>query len=65
MIWGEDNLLKFDLKNKLKSENKSNGSNQNKDDLESGTNSQKDKGDVLKTEIIASILKSGASGDED
>jgi hypothetical protein len=57
--------LKFDLKNKLKSENKSNGSNQNKDDLESGTNSQKDKGDVLKTEMIASILKSGVSGDED
>ena len=28
MIRGEDNLLKFDLKNKLKSENKSNDSKQ-------------------------------------
>ena len=58
-------MLKFDIKNRLKSENKSNGSNQNQDNPESDTNSKNDRGNVLKTEMIASILKSGMAGDED
>ncbi len=63
MFRGEDNLLKFDLKNKFKSENKSNASNQNKN--ESSTNSDKDREELLKTEMISSILKSGMSDEGD
>lgn len=58
-------MLKFDLKNKFKSENKSSGSNQNEGSQNSGTNSEKDREELLKTEMISSILKSGMSGDED
>jgi len=58
-------LLKFDLKNKFKSANKSNGSKQNEDNLESGTNSEKDREELLKNEMIASILKGKVSGNED
>ena len=58
-------MLKFDIKNKLKSQNKSNGSNQNQDNPESASNSKNDRGNVLKTEMIASILKNGMAGDED
>ena len=58
-------MLKFDLKNRLKSENKNNGSKQNEANLESGTNSEENREELLKTEMIASILKSGMSGEED
>jgi hypothetical protein len=54
--------LKFDLKNKLKS---SNDSKKNEADSESDKNSGKDREALLKTEMIASILKGGMSGDED
>ena len=57
--------MKFDIKNKFKSEKKSNGSKENDDSLESGTNSAKSSEEVLKTEMIASILKKGMTGDED
>ena len=58
-------MLKFDLKNKFKLENKSKGSNQNENDLESGTNSENDREELLKNEMIASILKGRTPGDED
>ena len=58
-------MLKFDLKNKFKLENKRKGSNQNENDLESGTNSENDREELLKNEMIASILKGRTSGDED
>ena len=58
-------MLKFDLKNKFKLENKSKGSNQNEKDLESGTNSENDREELLKNEMIASILKGRTPGDED
>ncbi len=58
-------MLKFDLKNKFKLENKSNDSKQNDENLESGTNSEKSTEEVLKTEMISSILKKGMTGDED
>ncbi len=58
-------MLKFDLKNKFKSANKSNGSKENEDNLESGTNSEKDREELLKNEMIASILKGKVSGHED
>jgi len=53
-------LLKFDIKNKLRSEDKG-----KKELSESTTNSKNDSGKILKTEMIASILKSGMAGDED
>lgn len=65
MIRGEDNLLKFDLKNKFKLDTKSKGSKQNEDNLESGTNSENDREELLKNEMIASILKGRTTGDED
>ncbi|MFB5630267.1 MAG: hypothetical protein ACE5RN_01610 [Nitrosopumilaceae archaeon] len=58
-------MLKFDLKNKFKLENKSNDSKNNENNIESDTNSEKERGELLKTEMISSILKSGMSGDED
>jgi hypothetical protein len=58
-------LLKFDFKNKFKSGKNSNGSKENDDYLESGTNSAKSSEEILKTEMIASILKKGMAGDED
>ena len=58
-------MLKFDLKNRLKSENKNTDSKQNGDNPESGTNSEKNSEDLLKTEMISSILKGGMSGEED
>ena len=58
-------MLKFDLKNKFKLENKRKGSNQNENDLESGTNSENDREELLKNEMIASILKGRTPGDED
>ncbi len=58
-------MLKFDLKNKFKLENKNNGSKTNEDNIDSDTNSEKERGELLKTEMISSILKSGMSGDED
>jgi hypothetical protein len=58
-------LLKFDIKNKLRSEDKGNGSNQKNKLSESTTNSKNDSEKILKTEMIASILKNGMSGDED
>lgn len=58
-------MLKFDLKNKFKLEKKGKGSNQNKSDLESGTNSENDREELLKNEMIASILKGRTPGDED
>ena len=65
MIRGEDNLLKFDLKNKFKLDNKSKGSKPNEDNLESGTNSENDPEELLKNEMITSILKGRTHGDED
>ena len=58
-------MLKFDLKNKIKSANKSNGSKQNENNLKSGTNSEKDREELLKNEMIASILKGKVPGNED
>ncbi len=58
-------MLKFDLKNKFKSANKSNGSKQNEDNPKSGTNSEKNREELLKNEMIASILKGKVPGDED
>ena len=58
-------MLKFDLKNKFKLENKSKGSKQNEDNLESSTNSENDREELLKNEMIASILKGRTTGDED
>ena len=58
-------MLKFDLKNKFKLENKSKGSNPNENDLESSTNSENDREELLKNEMIASILKGRTPGDED
>ena len=58
-------MLKFDLKNKFKLENKSKSSKQNEDNLESGTNSENDREELLKNEMIASILKGRTTGDED
>lgn len=58
-------MLKFDLKNKFKSENKRNGSKQNKASLESGTNSEDDREELLKNEMISSILKGRTPDDED
>jgi len=65
MIRGEDNLLKFDLKNKFKLDNKSKGSNPNEGNLESGTNSEDNREELLKNEMIASILKGRTPVDED
>jgi len=58
-------LLKFDIKNRLKSENKNNVSKKNEDPTNSGTNSEENREKLLKNEMITSILKSGMSGDED
>ena len=58
-------MLKFDLKNKFKSENKSKGSKQNEDNPKSGINSENHREELLKNEMIASILKGRTIGDED
>ncbi len=58
-------MLKFDLKNKIKSANKSNDSKQNENNLKSGTNSEKDREELLKNEMITSILKGKVLGHED
>ena len=65
MIWGEDTMLKFDLKNKLKPDSKSNDPKQNDGGSESIKNTEKDSETLLKTEMITSILKGGMTGDED
>jgi hypothetical protein len=57
--------LKFDLKNRLKLENKSNDSKQNEDNLETSANSENNQKELLKTEMISSILKNSTYGDED
>ena len=51
-------MLKFDFKNKFKNENKSDGTAENPD-------SDKEKEENLKAEMISSILKGGVTGDED
>ena len=62
IIWGEDNLLKFDFKNKFKSNNKENDS---KSPDENETDLGKEKENNLKTEMLTSILKAGSIGEED
>jgi len=62
IIRGEDNLLKFDLKNKFKIDSKGNGSKSaDNNDADSG----KEKENTLKTEVLTSLLKAGSSGEED
>ena len=62
ILRGEDNLLKFDLKNKFKNDSKENGK---KSDASNNEESEKLTADSLKSEMIASILKGGVSGEED
>jgi len=58
-------LLKFDLKNRFKIENKGNDSNQLKENHDKDTESEKAKEEYLKDGMIASILKGSISGEED
>lgn len=58
-------MLKFDLKNRFKIENKGNDSNQLKENHDKDTESEKAKEEYLKDGTIASILKGSISGEED
>jgi len=57
--------LKFNLKSKFKSPNKTDGSKQNENNLELNSNSEKAREELLKNEMIASILKGKVLGAED
>jgi hypothetical protein len=58
-------MLKFDLKNKFKNENKDHGTSETIQDSSSDIDVEKEKETNLKTGMIASILKGGMIGDED
>ena len=62
ILRGEENLLKFDLKNKFKIDSKGNDSKSaDNNDADSG----KEKENRLKSEMLTSILRAGSSGEED
>ena len=57
--------MKFNLKSKFKSANKTDGSKQNENNLELNSNSEKAREELLKNEMISSILKGKVLGYED
>jgi len=62
ILRGEENLLKFDLKNKFKIDSKGNDSKSaDNNDGDPG----KEKENRLKSEMLTSILRAGSSGEED
>jgi len=63
ILRGEDNLLKFDLRNKFKIDSKND--EKNPEDNSFKGESEKLTADSLKKEMIASILKGGANGEQD
>ena len=59
IIRGEGNLLKFDLKNKLRSDKGNESKSESNDETNSAVESS------LKNEMLKSIMKAGSSGEED